>query len=147
MSLVLVDKDRWPLIKQKNVSVKNVEKIFLERPYGIAIVINEYKQPIGCFSLAKWITNGDMVPMQKIKVWKSRSEISADDLRENIVFPIVNDEGKFVKIYYETEAAYDASSDQLIRLMEIKRMGYDFKHFFDKSGCNRKMIIRYRINN
>ena len=140
MALVLVGRERWPIIKEKNISVKNVEKIFVGKPFGMAIVLNSEKQPIGCFQLGKWTMDGNIFEMQNVTVWKERSEITADQLRNHTLFPIVNEEGKMIQLYYETESSDDASSDQLIRLMEIQQMGYDFKHAFDKLGCNGKRV-------
>lgn len=151
MSFLMIDKNNIPMIKQKNVSVKNVEKIFVKMPYGMVLVIDDEKRLVGYYDVNNWNSGKDIEgALQQIPFWKSTSEISSEYLGKYPLYPIVDEDNKLVKIYYETEAGLADGNNQLATICDIKQMGYNFNHFVDKTRCTGKKIAIFtdyqRIN-
>ena len=151
MSFLMIDKNNIPVIKKKNVSVKSIEKIFIKIPYGMVIVVDDEKKLLGYYDVNNWDYGNDLeAALQNIPLWKSTKEIDSEYLGKYPLYPIVDEDNKLIKIYYETESGLSNSNNQLATLMDIKRMDYNFNHFIDKTGCNDKKIAIFtdyqRIN-
>lgn len=136
MNLVEIGKRYWPIIKQSKVTVQSIEKIFLKIPWGIVFVVDEDRKMIGYYDVEHWNRGTNLErAIQDMPLWKNISEIDINQLGEYVLYPIVNENNCIIKVYYEPIEIKNIVSEQMTQLMEIQRMGYNFKHYLAKTMC------------
>ncbi len=143
MLLEKIGKNDIPMIRKNNLTAEAVETLFLEKSIAIVFLLNEKEQITGYYDVAHWDGKDLEKSLCIPPIFRNLSDINMTQEYTYPLFPIVDECGRIICAYKEISKESNQVGQQMFRLMEISKFGYNFKHYLAKSNCRGTKIAIY----